>query len=79
MSKRTPKSDMLKSFLTYLRDEQDLTLLGNSVFKDSSRWVKVPPRQGDKVSINIYFEGKVPSEKKEDIMINQFLDEYRNS
>ena len=44
MSKRTPKSDMLKSFLTYLRDEQDLTLLGNSVFKDSSRWVKVPPR-----------------------------------
>ena len=79
MSKRTPKSDMLKSFLTYLRKEQDLTLLGNSVFKDSSRWVKVPPRQGDKVSINIYFEGKVPSEKKEDIMINQFLDEYRNS
>ena len=70
---------MLKSFLRFLRDEQDLTLLGNSVFTDSSRWVKVPPRQGDKVSINIYFEGKVPSEKKEDIMINQFLDEYRNS
>ena len=69
---------MLKSFLTYLRDEQDLTLLGNSVFKDSSRWVKVPPRQGDKVSINIFFEGKVPSEKKEDIMINQFLEDYGN-
>ena len=78
MSKRTPKSDMLKSFLRFLRDEQDLTLLGNSVFKDSSRWVKVPPRQGDKVSINIYFEGKVPSEKKEDIMINQFLEDYGN-
>ncbi len=69
---------MLKSFLTYLRDEQDLTLLGNSVFKDSSRWVKVPPRRGDKVSINIHFEGKVPSEKKEDIMINQFLEDYGN-
>ena len=78
MSKRTPKSDMLKSFLRFLRDEQDLTLLGNSVFKDSSRWVKVPRRQGDKVSINIYFEGKVPSEKKEDIMINQFLEDYGN-
>ena len=78
MSKRTPKSDMLKSFLRFLRDEQDLTLLGNSVFKDSSRWVKVPPRRGDKVSINIHFEGKVPSEKKEDIMINQFLEDYGN-
>ena len=78
MSKRTPKSDMLKSLLRYLRDDQDLTLLGNSVFKDSSRWVKVPPRQGDKVSINIFFEGKVPSEKKEDIMINQFLEDYGN-
>ena len=78
MNKRTPKSDMLKSFLTYLRDEQDLTLLGNSVFKDSSRWVKVPPRRGDKVSINIYFEGKVPSEKQEGLMINQFLEDYGN-
>jgi hypothetical protein len=78
MSKRTPQSDMLKSFLTFLRDEQDLTLLGNSVFKDSSRWVKVPPRQGDKVSINIFFEGKVPSEKKEELMINQFLEDYGN-
>ena len=78
MNKRTPKSDMLKSFLTYLRDEQDLTLLGNSVFKDSSRWVKVPPRRGDKVSINIYFEGKVPSEKQEELIINQFLEDYGN-
>jgi len=78
MGKRTPQSDMLKSFLRFLREEQDLTLLGNSVFKDSSRWVKVPPRRGDKVSINIFFEGKVPSEKKEEIMINQFLDDYGN-
>ena len=76
MSKRTPKSDLLKSFLTYLRKEQDLTLLGNSVFKDSSRWVKVPPRQGDKVSINIFFEGKVPSDSQEDLMINDFLQTY---
>jgi|TARA_B100000809_G_C14892244_1_gene443105 hypothetical protein len=76
MSKRTPKSDLLKSFLTYLRKEQDLTLLGNSVFKDSSRWVKVPPRQGDKVSINIFFEGKVPSDSQENLMINDFLQTY---
>ena len=75
--KRPNQYDLLKSFLNYLR-EQDLTLLGNSVFKDSSRWVKVPPRRGDKVSINIHFEGKVPSEKKEDIMINQFLEDYGN-
>ena len=78
MNKRTPKSDMLKSFLTYLREDADMTLLGNSVFKDSSRWVKVPPRRGDKVSINIYFEGKVPSEKQEELMINQFLEDYEN-
>ena len=76
--KRPTQYDLLKSFMDYLRDEQDLTLLGNSVFKDSSRWVKVPPRKGDKVSINIFFEGKVPSEKKEDIMINQFLEDYGN-
>ena len=75
--KRPNQYDLLKSFLDYLR-EQELTLLGNSVFKDSSRWVKVPPRKGDKVSINIHFEGKVPSEKKEDIMINQFLEDYGN-
>ena len=78
MNKRTPKSDMLKSFLTYLREDGDITLMGNSVFKDSSRWVKVPPRRGDKVSINIYFEGKVPSEKQEELMINQFLEDYGN-
>ena len=78
MSKRTPKSDMLKSFLTYLRKEQELTLLGNSVFRDSSRWVKVPPRKGDKVSINIFFEGKVPSDSQEDLMINDFLEDYGN-
>ena len=76
MSKRTPKSDMLKSFLTYLRKEQDLTLLGNSVFRDSSRWVKTPPRKGDKVSINIHFEGKVPSENQEDVMIKDFISTY---
>lgn len=76
--KRPTQYDLLKSFMDYLREEQDLTLLGNSVFKDSSRWVKVPPRKGDKVSINIFFEGKVPSEKKEDIMINQFLEDYGN-
>jgi hypothetical protein len=76
MSKRTPKSDMLKSFLTYLRKEQDLTLLGNSVFRDSSRWVKTPPRKGDKVSINIHFEGKVPNDNQEDLMINDFLQTY---
>ena len=76
MSKRSPKTDMLKSFLTFLRDEQDLTLLGNSVFRDASKWVKVPPRRGDKVSINIFFEGKVPSDSQETIMINDFLNSY---
>ena len=53
--KRPNQFDLLKSFLDYLREQQDLTLLGNSVFKDSSRWVKVPPRKGDEVSINIFF------------------------
>ena len=74
--KRLPQFDLLKSFLEYLRSEQDLTLLGNSVFKDSSRWVKVPPRKGDKVSINIFFEGKVPSDNQEDIMIKDFISTY---
>ena len=73
--KRPNQYDLLKSFLNYLR-EQDLTLLGNSVFKDSSRWVKVPPRKGDKVSINIFFEGKVPNDNQEDLMINDFLQSY---
>ena len=71
-------TNKLKAFLKFLREEQDLTLMGNSVFKDSSRWVKVPPRQGDKVAINIFFEGKVPSDKQEDIIISQFLDDYGN-
>ena len=74
--KRPTQYDLLKSFMDYLRDEQDLTLLGNSVFKDSSRWVKVPPRKGDKVSINIHFEGKVPSENQEDVMIKDFISTY---
>ncbi|MBT3501584.1 MAG: hypothetical protein HN464_04535 [Candidatus Marinimicrobia bacterium] len=74
--KRPTQYDLLKSFMDYLRDEQDLTLLGNSVFKDSSRWVKVPPRKGDKVSINIFFEGKVPNDNQEDLMINDFLQTY---
>ena len=76
--KRPNQFDLLKSFLDYLREQQDLTLLGNSVFKDSSRWVKVPPRKGDKVSINIFFEGKVPSDSQEDLMINDFLEDYGN-
>ncbi len=74
--KRPTQYDLLKSFMDYLRDDQDLTLLGNSVFKDSSRWVKVPPRKGDKVSINIFFEGKVPNDNQEDLMINDFLQTY---
>ena len=74
--KRPTQYDLLKAFMDYLRDEQDLTLLGNSVFKDSSRWVKVPPRKGDKVSINIFFEGKVPNDNQEDLMINDFLQTY---
>jgi hypothetical protein len=74
--KRATQYDLLKSFMDYLRDDQDLTLLGNSVFKDSSRWVKVPPRKGDKVSINIFFEGKVPNDNQEDLMINDFLQTY---
>ena len=74
--KRPTQYDLLKSFMDYLREEQELTLLGNSVFKDSSRWVKVPPRKGDKVSINIFFEGKVPNDNQEDLMINDFLQTY---
>ena len=74
--KRPPKYDLLKSFLDYLRENQDLTLMGNSAFKDSSRWAKVPPRKGDKVSINIFFEGKVPTDNQEDVMINDFLQTY---
>ncbi len=74
--KRHTQYDLLKSFLDYLRSDQDLTLLGNSVFKDSSRWVKTPPRKGDKVSINIFFEGKVPNDNQEDLMINDFLQTY---
>jgi hypothetical protein len=74
--KRPTQYDLLKSFMDYLREEQDLTLLGNSVFRDSSRWVKVPPRKGDKVSINIFFEGKVPNDNQEDLMINDFLQTY---
>ena len=74
--KRPTQYDLLKSFMDYLRDEQDLTLLGNSVFKDSSRWVKVPPRKGDKVSINIFFEGKVPNDNQEGLMINDFIQTY---
>lgn len=74
--KRPTQYDLLKSFMDYLREEQDLTLLGNSVFKDSSRWVKVPPRKGDKVSINIFFEGKVPNDNQEDLMINNFISTY---
>ena len=77
--KRLPQFDLLKSFLDYLRSEQDLTLLGNSVFKDSSRWVKIPPRKGDKVSININIQGSVPSDKREDILINTFLEDLRSS
>ena len=76
--KRPNQFDLLKSFLDYLREQQDLTLLGNSVFKDSSRWVKVPPRKGDEVSINIFFKGKVPSDNQEDVMINDFLQTYGN-
>ena len=48
--KRPNQYDLLKSFLDYLR-EQDLTLLGNSVFKDSSRWVKVPSDNQEDVMI----------------------------
>ena len=73
--KRPNQFDLLKSFLDYLR-EQDLTLLGNSVFQYSSRWVKVPPRKGDEVSINIFFKGKVPSDNQEDVMIKDFISTY---
>ena len=70
-----PKYDLLKKFLDFLRDEE-YTLMGNSVFRDTSKWGKLPPRKGDKVSINIFFEGKVPSDNQEDIMINDFISTY---
>ena len=72
------KYDLLKGFLEFLREEE-YTLLGNSVFRDSSRWGKLPPRKGDSVSININIQAKVPSEKREDILINSYLDEVRNT
>tara|TARA_R100000234_G_scaffold119863_1_gene104074 strand:- start:3525 stop:3767 length:243 start_codon:yes stop_codon:yes gene_type:complete len=77
MKRADVKYDLLKQFLHFLRDE-DYTLLGNSVFRDSSKWVKTPPRPGDKVSINIHFEGKVPSDRREDVLINTFLQEFRD-
>ena len=76
MKRTNPKYDLLKQFFQFLREE-DYTLLGNGVFRDASKWVKTPPRQGDKVSINIHFEGKVPSERREDVLINTFLEEFR--
>ena len=72
-----PKYDLLKKFLDFLRDEE-YTLMGNSVFRDTSRWGKLPPKKGDKVSINIHIQGSVPSDKREDILINTYLDEVRN-
>jgi len=76
MAKPThPYFDMLKSFLEYLRDEE-YTLLGNSTFKEKSEWGNTPPRKGDRVAINIYYKATVPSESKEKILINSFLDDY---
>ena len=76
MSKKNhPNFDMLKSFLDFLRDEE-FTLLGNSTFKEKSEWGNTPPRKGDKVAINIYYKATVPSESKEKILINSFLDDY---
>ena len=54
-----------QQFFQFLREE-DYTILGNGVFRDASKWVKTPPRQGDKVSINIHFEGKVPSDRRDE-------------
>ena len=76
MVRRADKNyDLLKNFLDFLRNEE-YTLMGNSVFRDSSRWGKLPPRKGDKVSINIFFEGKVPSDNQEDVMIKDFISTY---
>jgi len=71
-----PKYDLLKSFIDFLRDE-DYTLLDNGVFRDHSKWFKLPPRKGDNVAINISFQGKVPSEQTEDILIDTFLSVYK--
>jgi|TARA_B100001971_G_scaffold183290_1_gene181163 hypothetical protein len=79
MVRRADKNyDLLKNFLDFLRNEE-YTLMGNSVFRDSSRWGKLPPRKGDKVSININIQGSVPSDKREDILINTFLEDLRSS
>ena len=79
MVRRADKNyDLLKNFLDFLREEE-YTLMGNSVFRDSSRWGKLPPRKGDKVSININIQGSVPSDKREDILINTFLEDLRSS
>ena len=79
MVRRADKNyDLLKNFLDFLR-EDEYTLMGNSVFRDSSRWGKLPPRKGDKVSININIQGSVPSDNREDILINTFLDDMRSS
>jgi len=76
MAKPThPYFDMLKSFLDFLREE-DYTLLGNSTFNTSKNWGKTPPRKGDSVAINIYYKATVPSERKEKILIDCFLDDY---
>jgi len=75
--KNHPNFDMLKSFLDFLRDEE-FTLLGNSTFKDTSTWGNLPPRRGDSVAIKIFCKATVPTETKEKILINTFLDDYSN-
>ena len=55
-----------------------MTLMYPMLFKESKTWGKTPPRKGDRVAINITLDGKVPNESQEEVMINQFLDNFGN-
>jgi len=78
MGNKDTDKELLRSFLDFLRNEHEMTLIYPMLFKESKTWVKTPPRKGDRVAINITLDGKVPNESQEEVMINQFLDNFGN-
>jgi len=72
-----PKYDLLKQFLEYLR-ETNYTLIENKLFRESVMWVELPPRVGNTSSINIDIKGRTLTDKREDSIIDTFLDELEN-
>lgn len=74
VKRTTPKYDLLKQFFHYLRDTK-YTLIENKLFRENVMWVEIPPRVGNTSSINIDIKGRTLTEKREDIIINNFLGE----